>query len=175
MQADSSAPTPDFGQPLVEDLARVVASEADIAWLEPEQGGSCAGCAAMAGCSAKDIGSLAKRLAARRFSLPQPANGPRFAVGERVVVGVAAPTLVGGSAIAYLLPLLTLFAAGFVAQNLYGRDGITLLACVGGLLAGVGLAALVARRMSARGTLSLHYLRRADPAAACIPSGGVSS
>jgi sigma-E factor negative regulatory protein RseC len=171
---NATAP-PDFRHPLVEDLARVVASEAELAWFEPEQGGSCAGCAAMAGCGAQDIGSLARRLAARRFSLPQPDAGPRFAVGERVVVGVAAPTLVGGSAIAYMLPLLTLFAAGFVAQNVDGRDGVTLLASVAGLLVGVGLAALVARRMSARGALSLHFLRRADPGSACIPSGGASS
>lgn len=174
MHAQNPVPNPDLRHPLVEDLARVVASEADLAWFEPEQGGSCAGCAAMAGCSAKDMGSLAKRLAARRFSLPQPDAGPRFVVGERVVVGVAAPTLVGGSAIAYMLPLLTLFAAGFVAQNLDGRDMVTLLASFAGLFVGVGLAALVAGRMSARGSLALRYLRRADPAA-CIPSGSVLS
>ena len=157
---------------IVEDLARVVAVEADFAWLEPEQTPSCGACSAAAACGAKGMGSLASRLEARRFALPHPDAAPRFRVGERVVVGVGAPTLVTGAAIAYLLPLLTLFGAGFVAQTIDGRDAVTLAASVGGLVVGLALAALAARRLSARGGLAIQYLRRAAPASACSPSGG---
>ena len=172
MLEPNPAANPAASRQLVEDLARVVAAEADFAWLEPEQGPTCGACSAAAACGAKGIGTLASKLEARRFALPHPADEPRFRVGERVVVGVGAPTLVSGAAIAYMLPLLTLFGAGFVAQTLDGRDGVTLLASVGGLIAGLALAAFLARRLSARGALALHYLRRAGAAATCIPSGG---
>jgi len=166
---------PDPSNSLVEDLARVVAAEGELVWLEPEQSPSCAGCAAMAGCSAKDLGSLSRRLAARRFPLPQLSAEPRLRVGERVVVGVRPPALVSGSAVAYLVPLLAMFAAGFAAQNVWARDGFTLLACVAGLAAGVGVAHLLAARLAARGALAFRYLRRADPAWGCIPAGGTPS
>ncbi|MBK5914282.1 SoxR reducing system RseC family protein [Rhodocyclus purpureus] len=174
MPEPSPPVNPAASRQMVEDFARVVAADADFAWLEPEQGPSCGACSASAACGAKGIGTLASKLEARRFALPQPADEPRFRVGERIVVGVGAPTLVSGAAIAYMLPLLTLFGAGFVAQALDGRDGVTLLASIGGLCAGLALAALLARRMSARGGLALHYLRRAGAATACIPSGGGS-
>ena len=43
---------------LVEGVARVIAVEPDQVWLEPEQSGSCGGCAS-SGCGAKGLGTVA--------------------------------------------------------------------------------------------------------------------
>ncbi|MGE5385741.1 MAG: SoxR reducing system RseC family protein [Betaproteobacteria bacterium] len=163
-----SEPNDPLSQGAVEGVARVVAVESDCAWLEPEQGTSCSGCAAMAACGSKGIGTIASRLEQRRFPLPHP-EGTRFQIGERVVVGVPAAALVKGSLTAYVLPLFTLLGAGLVAQALYGRDGITLLSSVAGLAVGVVIARFLARRLSARGTIAPRFLRRLPADVVCHP------
>lgn len=151
--------SPDPGQPdMVEGIARVVALEADLAWLEPEQTTSCGGCSAAGLCGAKGIGTAASRLEQRRFSMPNTAD---LVVGERVVVGTSQRALLMASGTAYALPLLAMFVAGFVAQSIAGSDPVTIAAMVGALAAGLLVARLGARRLSARGLLAPRFLRRA--------------
>src|SRR4051794_4144843 len=99
--------------PLVEATARIVTFDRGLAWVEPEPGTSCGSCASAAACGAKGIGTAASKLESRRFRLAVPAD---IAVGDRVVVGIANDALVKGALVAYGLPLLTLLAAGIVAQ-----------------------------------------------------------
>ncbi|MCK7574540.1 MAG: SoxR reducing system RseC family protein [Chromatiales bacterium] len=95
----------------------------------------------------KGIGSLASRLERRRFRLDDAAE---LAVGERVVVGVSELALVKAASVAYALPLATALMAGGLAQWLAGSDAISLVAAVGGLIAGLILARLTARRLGAQ-------------------------
>lgn len=156
---------PDFGAPaLVEGYAYVVAVEGETAWLEPEQTTSCGGCASASACGAKGIGTLADRLEARRFSLP---NRDNLRVGERVIVGVSEKALVKASLTAYAIPLATLLFCGAMAQWMAGSDLITMAAMVGGLGLGMVGARFNAMRLNARGELSPHYLRRADAVITC--------
>lgn len=157
--------TPDYGAPaLVEGYAHVVAVEGGTAWLEPEQTTSCGGCASASACGAKGIGTLADRLEARRFSLP---NQDGLRVGERVVVGVSEKALVKASLTAYAIPLATMLFSGAMAQWVAGSDLITMAAMFGGLALGLVGARLNAKRLNARGELSPHYLRRADIVITC--------
>ncbi len=149
---------------LVEGMARVVAVADGFAWLEPEQTTSCGGCAASGLCGAKGIGTTASRLEMRRFSLP---NGPGFAVGERVVVGVDERALLKASGTAYALPLATMLGAGALAQWAAGSDGITMAATLAGLGIGLVAARLGARWMNARGQLAPRFLRRASAGETC--------
>ena len=87
------------GSPQLEGIARVVAVVGTVAWLEPEQTGSCGGCAGAASCG-KGIGTLASRLEARRFPLATTAD---LGVGDRIVVGVPEDALVKASLTAYAL------------------------------------------------------------------------
>lgn len=157
--------SPDYAAPaLVEGFAYVVAVEGDTAWLEPEQTTSCGGCASASACGAKGIGTLADRLEARRFSLP---NRDGLRVGERVVVGVSEKALVKASLTAYAIPLAALLFCGAMAQWAAGSDLVTMAAMVGGLALGLLGARLNAGRLNARGELSPHYLRRADVVITC--------
>jgi sigma-E factor negative regulatory protein RseC len=153
------------GQPaLVEGIARVVAIEADLAWLEPEQTTSCGGCASSIVCGTQGIGTTARKLAARRFAL---ANEQGLRVGERIVVGVSERALLKASATAYALPLLSMLGAGGIAQGLAGRDGITMLASVAGLGIGLVAAHWGARWLGARGQLAPQFIRRLTPSDTC--------
>lgn len=156
---------PDYGAPpLVEGFAFVVAIEGETAWLEPEQTTSCGGCASASACGAKGIGTLAERLEARRFSLP---NRDGLRVGERVVVGVSEKALVKASLTAFAIPLAAMLFCGAMAQWAAGNDLVTMVAMLGGLALGLLGARLNAKRLNARGELSPHYLRRADAVITC--------
>jgi sigma-E factor negative regulatory protein RseC len=142
---------------LIEGTARVVAIREGTAWLEPEQGGSCGGCASAATCGSKGIGTLASRLEARRFPL---ANASGLAVGDRVVVGVREDALVKASLTAYAIPLVTMFAFGALAQAMTGRDAVTVVASLAGLALGLGLSRVFARLLAARGEVTPQLVRR---------------
>ena len=158
----------DFPDPpdstLVEGIARVVGVHGAVAWLEPEQGGTCAHCASSAACGSKGLGTLANRLEARRF----PITGhPDLAVGDRVVVGVRGDTLVKAALITYAIPLGLLFVAGGLAQWAAGSDAVTLAASICGLLLGLGAIKIGAGRLFGRGGSAPRLLRRLGSGQAC--------
>lgn len=149
---------------MMEGIASVVAVEGSVAWLEPEQTGSCGACASSEACGAKGMGTVASRLEVRRFPL---AAHPGLKVGDRVVVGVHEDSLIQASMTVYALPLVTLFAAGFLAQWAYGSDGVTIMASFAGLGVGFLFARLRARRLAAGGQMAPRFLRQARPGETC--------
>jgi sigma-E factor negative regulatory protein RseC len=82
-------------------------------------------------------------------------------VGERVVVGISEGTLLKGAATAYGLPLVTLLAGGIIGQEIYRTDAMAALGAFSGLVLGLGLARIVANSLTARGSLTPRFLRRA--------------
>ncbi|MBS1224850.1 MAG: Positive regulator of sigma activity [Proteobacteria bacterium] len=148
---------------LVEGVARVVSVDGAVAWLEPEQGPSCAGCTSQ-GCGARGLGTVASRLAARRFPLT---GHPDLRVGDRVVVGVRGDALLKAALTAYALPLVAMLGAGVLAQTLAGNDGVTLAASVAGLLLGLGVARFWAGGLTARGITTPRFLCRAGFGQSC--------
>jgi sigma-E factor negative regulatory protein RseC len=149
---------------MVEGIAHVVGVEGDQIWLEPEQTGTCGGCSSASACGAKGIGTVANRLEARRFKIANPAG---LMMGERVVIGIRENTLVRASLTAYAIPLASMLGSGILAQWAEGRDGVTMLAMLGGLAIGLLLMRMSASRMSQRGELAPHFLRRARPGETC--------
>lgn len=149
---------------LVEGIARVVAVDGRVVWLEPEQTTSCGGCASSGLCGASGIGTTASRLAMRRFPLT---NEPGLVMGERVVVGVDERALLKASGTAYALPLVVMLGAGLVAQSLAESDAITMVTMV--IALGVGLvgARWGARWLGARGQLAPRFIRRAGAGESC--------
>ena len=153
---------------MMEGIAHVVSVDGDQIWLEPEQTSSCGGCAASGACGAKGIGTTANRLEARRFRIANPAG---LMVGERVVIGIRENTLLKASLTAYAIPLGAMLGCGILAQWAAGSDGVTMLAMLAGLALGLGLMRIGADRMSDRGDLAPHYLRRARPGETCHTGG----
>jgi sigma-E factor negative regulatory protein RseC len=157
----------DDGRPtLIEGVARVVELAGPIAWLEPEQTTSCGSCAASGACGAKGIGTVANRIAARRFPLR---DHPGLHLGERVVVGVRPDALVKAALTAYAVPLVALLVGGSAAQSAGAGDGATLAGSLGGLAVGLLAARLGALRLAARGATAPRFLRRLAHSQTCEP------
>lgn len=157
--------TTDFSAPtMVEGIAQVVKIEGKTAWLVPEQGSSCGSCASAAACGSKGIGTTASRLDNRRFRIDNEAN---LAVGERVVFGIRDNVLLKASIAAYAIPLATLLLAGSLAQWMFGSDTITMAALIAGLVIGLGVSRLEAKRLHSKGDLAPLFLRRARPGETC--------
>ncbi len=160
--------TTDFSAPSMnEGIAHVVSLEGNVAWLVPEQTGSCGGCAASGSCGAKGIGTLASRLEYRRFKIDNEAN---LFIGERVVIGIPDNALIKASITAYAIPLATLLLAGALAQWRFGNDLATMAAMVIGLLVGLGFSRVSASRLLMQGDLAPRFLRRARPGETCNQS-----
>jgi sigma-E factor negative regulatory protein RseC len=147
----------------VEGFAKVVAVEGEVAWLEPEPGAACGGCAAKAGCG---TAYLRPAKGDRRFAV---ANDFRARVGDRVVVGIDQGALTRASAVAYVIPILLVVAMAVAASLLGASDAGTAAASVVGLVAGIALAQVAARRLAARGDLTPMVLRKAGTAESCAP------
>lgn len=154
MQPEDDMPDPS-NYAAVEGLAKVVAVEGAVAWLEPEQTTSCGACASSSVCGADVFGS---RLHARRFAMD---NVHELKVGDRIVIGVQESTLVTASMTAYAIPLAAMLGGGIVAHLLGFGDGVTLLATLAGLAVGLGLSRLRAKSLNAKGELTPIYLRHA--------------
>lgn len=161
-----------LSQKPLEGVARVVAVRGHRIWVEPEQGGSCGGCASAATCGSKGIGSLASRLEGRRFFLEREDGDGLgdLSVGERLVIGFGEQSISAVAALAYGVPLLTSLSAAVFVQESAGRDGLTLLAAIAGLGFGFALTKVVSGRLKARGRLTPRVLRRL-PTVAVLSSG----
>jgi len=160
----------------VEGIARVVLIEGSVAWLEPEQSTSCGSCASSAACGAGNhgpsgIGSVARRIEARRFKLDNPSGAASLREGERIVIGVGNRALIKASLLAYGLPLLTAFVAAGCVQDAYASDLLTMLGMAGGMAGGLLAARFGARHLGRRGDLSPRFLRRAEPGETCATVG----
>jgi len=164
MMPPEDNPTDFSAPPMVEGIARVVAVEGAVIWLEPEQTSTCKACSSASVCGTKGIGTAASSLERRRFPMD---NQEKLMVGERVVVGVRENALVKASLTAYMLPLVTLLLAGVVAQSVAGSDVVTMAAMVVGLLLGLVMARLAAKHLSSRGELAPKFLRRASAGESC--------
>lgn len=139
----------------VEGVARIVAVEGGVAWLEPEQTTACGHCAGKAVCG---VTPGSPRLVARRFSLP---NDHDFRVGERVIIGIAEQSVRRAALTTYGIPLLLMLGTGVTAQKLGGGDLEAALATLAGLAVGIGIVHLLSARYARRGDFTPHYLRRA--------------
>ena len=156
------------GDEVVEErVARVVALDSGIAWLEPEPTASCSGCLSLASCGFKGGGT--RGLAARQFPVPDDQG---FRIGERVVVGLPGDAVLRASATAYALPLAGVVAGGVVAQGLGFGDGAGAVAIVSGLALGLVLARVVALWLAGRGDLAPQVLRRVIAGGNCGPRAG---
>ena len=121
----------------IEGVARVVAEDGGMVWLEPEPTGSCGGCMSAAICGHKS-GSTSRRLAARRFALP---NEYGLRPGDRVVVGIAHGSVLRSALRIYGLPLGLMLAGALIAQAIAPGDA----SAVAGMLVGGLAGGLVAR------------------------------
>jgi len=154
---------------LIEGLARVVGVDGDDAWLATEPPAACGSCGTKNACGS----GTAKRHASWRVPRSLGPSQARLVLGDRVHVGVQRTALTRASFTAYALPLVTMLIAASVMQE--AGDAVAVVAALAGLLLGVAVARVLARRW--REALVPMVLGRAVAVAeglSCASSGAVA-
>jgi len=93
---------------VIEESGVVLSVQGDMAEVEAQRQSGCGGCAVTATCGTS---LLARYLGARR-SVLRAHNAIGAQPGDTVIVGIPESALLEASAVAYLVPLLTMIAGG---------------------------------------------------------------
>lgn len=129
---------------MIEEAGRVVAVEAGAVWVETLRRSGCGRCDEPGGCgNGGGAGALAQR-ARERIGRVRALSGLPLQVGDEVVVGIPEGTLVSGTLLVYLLPVLLMVLGAAGGAALFPGD----VGAVAGLLAGLVLAFVLIRRLS---------------------------
>jgi sigma-E factor negative regulatory protein RseC len=147
---------------MVEENALVVATEGDEAWVETSRRSSCGSCEAK-GCG---TGALS-RVLGRRSQRLRVKNPIAAQAGDAVVLGIPESTLLLGSLMVYLVPLLALLAGGLLgealaAQLALAQEGTSILFALVALAGSFLWLRRFNRRAAADERFTAVILRRAD-------------
>ena len=124
---------------MLETAAVVRGIRAGHVSVEPDPLAGCAACAPT-GCATKRLAGLF----ARRPNRSEIPSNEKFAVGDRVVVGVAEADFVGASFRAYIFPLITMLLGATLTGALAATRHAD-LAAVFGAVAGLVFGAMLQR------------------------------
>lgn len=104
---------------MIESTGQIVACEGAYAWVATQRQSSCGSCAVNKSCGtstvAKMFGDREHRVYAR--------NQIQAHEGDTVVVGISEATLLKGSLLLYLMPLLALIVGGLLGELMAGQMG----------------------------------------------------
>ncbi|WP_339487630.1 SoxR reducing system RseC family protein [Pseudomonas sp. EL_65y_Pfl2_R95] len=117
---------------MIEEQGRVVAVESGAVWVETLRKSTCSTCSANAGCGQ---GLLDKLGVDSRRGYVRALSNLQLSVGDHVVIGVREDLLVRGSLLVYLMPLIGLFAAAVLADQLSLSEPLVILSGFAGLAA----------------------------------------
>jgi sigma-E factor negative regulatory protein RseC len=147
-------------------VVRVAGSRAEVEFVRQA---ACGSCSAKTACGSGVLGELFGRKRHRVWI----DNTVNAATGDHVVVGIREGEFVATSLMAYLLPLLTLFAGALAAESVLGGAGGTELPVVLGAMTGLALGLYALRRwMASAGEARNLKILRKEPnvvAAVSIP------
>ncbi len=147
---------------MIEEHGVLEQVEGDVAWVRTERQSTCGSCAAKAGCGQGLLGKWLNRRGPRVRVL----NSLQLSPGERVVIGVSESALLTGSLVVYLVPLLAMFVAGGLADQVAGGasmgDGLSIVAALIGLALSLFWVRWFGRRVQRDPRFQPVMLRRAD-------------
>lgn len=128
---------------MVEEQATVIECEGDYVWVQTHRQSSCGHCSAKGGCGTQVL----SKIVGNKNAYIRCLNSKNVKVGDRILLGIEESTLLTGSFLIYLLPLLTMILFGgvlvFVAQHLWPAINSDLFAVFGtvlGLFTGLKLS-----------------------------------
>lgn len=116
---------------MVEQTARVVRCTEQGAWVESVEPSGCGTCGGQ-GCGSRRIAELFQRQP-RQFLVQSVLP---LQPGDRVVIGIAAGSVLRAAGRAYGWPLLAMFSMALLAQQLWQHDGAAVVGAAGGGLLG---------------------------------------
>ena len=145
---------------MIEETVEVIAIEEGVLILQAQRKSTCQSCAVQKGCGTSVLAQwLGKKISQFRVE-----NTTDAQIGDSLVVGIPENSLLKGSFIIYLLPLLTMFLCALFADivldsELASRDLWVSLSGLAGLLAGLKFSRILLFRFSSE-SLSPVILRK---------------
>ena len=129
--------------------------------LQAKVQSSCGSCEAKSGCGTSMLGDVL----GKRFTRFTAENAVGADIGDEVIVGIPERSLLSGSLMVYLLPVLTMILSALAADGIIspvdtGRDLLVALSAAGGFTLGALLARAYFRRPSSRLMYSPVVLRK---------------
>ncbi len=97
---------------MIEETAKVVQCQDDVAWVETNRKSACNSCAMNKGCG---TAAISKAFGEKRSRL-KVTNSVHAAVGDSVLIGIDESALLAGSFLVYLLPILSLLGFAFLGE-----------------------------------------------------------
>ncbi|WP_417596626.1 SoxR reducing system RseC family protein [Oceanospirillum sp.] len=118
---------------MLEEQAIVVDVSVGEVWVETCRQTACQSCSAKSSCGH----SLLSKISSGKTQRLQVQTNQKFQVGDQVILGLGEGAFIRGSALVYLLPLLTLMAGALIGEQFFGQDSAMSFALSGaGLLFG---------------------------------------
>ena len=123
---------------MILETGRIVAVEAQGLWVETIQRSACGSCQAQKGCGHSALAKLGAS-ASYLWVLLEGRNANRYQIGAEVKIGIPEEVIAKGSMFVYMVPLVAMITATFVADHKLLSDGITALCALFGLLIGAAI------------------------------------
>lgn len=103
---------------MIEELGKIIAVDGDIVTIETEIKTTCNGCAANSQCG---TGVVARAFSPRKDTLSLACSEPAE-VGQMVKLGIPEQTLLGASALVYMLPLAVLVGSSLLLSGVFSHE-----------------------------------------------------
>ncbi|MGK9065427.1 SoxR reducing system RseC family protein [Stutzerimonas chloritidismutans] len=132
---------------MIEESGRVVAVDKGAVWVETHRSSTCSGCSARNGCGQALMNRLGD--SSRQIKMLRAISGIQLCVGDFVIVGVHEDVLLRGAVLVYLVPLLSLMGAAFIASFFSLGEPYVITAGLVGFLSACALVRAQARRGAA--------------------------
>lgn len=117
------------------ETGRILAIEPQGLWVETIQRSACGSCQAQKGCGHSILAKFGTT-ASSLWVLLEGRDPAQYKVGDEVQIGVPEEVIANGSLFVYLVPLVTLLIATFIAHRQGLTDGLVAISAFVGLLVG---------------------------------------
>lgn len=117
---------------MIEQQAKVIDCDDNTVWLEAERQSTCSQCQLKQGCG---TGLLANHVG-KRFSRILVNKTFDVTIGQQVRLAIPEQSLLQGTFVMYIVPLVFMFLFAAIAQSLNHNEMIEILAGITGLLIG---------------------------------------
>jgi len=141
---------------MIEETATVLETRGQQALLQTQRKNACQSCSVKSGCGTSTL----SKVVGQRSSNIIVENTLNLHVGDQVIVAIDEDALVQGSLLIYLLPLLFMLTAGILAELIFAKELVTILAAFLGLLISGLVVRYILSNSRLKQSIQPHLIRR---------------
>jgi sigma-E factor negative regulatory protein RseC len=123
---------------MITETGRIIAIEAQGVWVETIQRSACDSCRAQKGCGQRALAKMGAR-ASEIWVLLDGRDSAQYHVGDEIRIGIQEDVIAKGALFIYIVPLLLMIGATFIAHKQQMGDGASAIMAFTGLLLGAAI------------------------------------